>query len=69
MIKIKLLELNKHRNETTFRPFWYLKELFDEIGIRFVTEGKSDITFVGQASISDKSLSLEDFDNIFKINN
>jgi hypothetical protein len=60
MIKIKILELNRHRNETTFRPFFYLKNLFSEIGVQFVTEGKSDITFVGQASISDKSLSLED---------
>ncbi len=59
MIKIKLLELNRHRNETTFRPFLYLKELFADIGVQFVTDGNSDITFVGQASIADKSLSLE----------
>lgn len=60
MIKIKLYELNKHRNECTFRPFLFAKELFYDIGIEFVTEGKADFAFVGHASFIDKKLSLSD---------
>jgi hypothetical protein len=58
-MKIKLLDLNKHRNETTFRPFIFLKENFEEIGVKFVSEGKADFAFVAQASIIDKKLSLK----------
>lgn len=60
MIKIKLYELNKHRNETTFRPFLFLKENFEDIGIEFITEGKADFAFIAQASIIDKKLPLKD---------
>jgi len=54
MIKIKLSELFKHRNETTFRPYIMAKDLFEDIGVRFVTEGKCDLTWVAQASFNDK---------------
>ena len=60
MIKIKIYELDKHRNETTFRPFLFAKDLFREIGIEFVTEGKADFAFVGQASFINKKISLEE---------
>jgi hypothetical protein len=56
MIKIKILEIFRHRNETTFRPFILAKELFKDIGIEFVFEGNDyDLTWVGQASFSDKN--------------
>jgi len=54
MIRIKLAELFKHRNETTFRPYLLAKDLFEDIGVRFVTEGDCDLTWVGQASYNDK---------------
>lgn len=54
MIKIKLAELFKHRNETTFRPYLMAKDLFEDIGVQFVTEGKCDLTWVAQASFNDK---------------
>ena len=33
MIKIKLYELDVHRNETTFRPFLMAQDLFREVGM------------------------------------
>jgi hypothetical protein len=59
MIKIKLLEYNLHRNETTFRYYWTNKELFKQVGIEFVLDSDDyDYAFVGQASIIDKKLPL-----------
>jgi hypothetical protein len=60
MLRIKLYELDKHRNETTFRPFLFHTELFREIGVEFVTDGSCDFSFVGQASIIDKKKSLSE---------
>ena len=54
MIKIKLAELFRHRNETTFRPYLMAKNLFEDIGVQFVTEGACDLTWVAQASYNDK---------------
>lgn len=59
MIRIKLYELDKHRNETTFRPLLFAKNLFSEIGIEFVNHGNADFAFIGQASIINKSVSLD----------
>lgn len=56
MIKIKIAEIFRHRNETTFRPFIQAKHLFQDIGVEFVFEGDNcDLTWVGQASICDKN--------------
>lgn len=60
MIKIKLYELDVHRNETTFRPFLMAQELFKEVGIEFTTSDTYDYAFVGQASIIDKKKSLQE---------
>jgi hypothetical protein len=58
-MKIKILELDKHRNETTFRPYIYSSNAFREYGVEFVDDAsKADIYFVGQASIIDKKLPL-----------
>lgn len=60
MVKIKIYELDKHRNETTFRPYLMARDTFREIGIEF-TEGDSyDFAWIGQASIVDKSLPLDE---------
>ena len=58
MIKIKLYELDKHRNETTFRPFIQAQDMFREVGIEFTTSDDYDYAWVGQASIIDKKISL-----------
>ena len=60
MIKIKLLEYNLHRNETTFRYYLENQDLFREDGIDFTTSDDYDIAFVGQASIIDKKLSIDE---------
>ena len=60
MIKIKLYELDVHRNETTFRPFLMAQGLFKEVGIEFTTSDTYDYAFVGQASIIDKKKSLQE---------
>ena len=60
MIKIKLLEYNLHRNETTFRYYLENQDLFREVGIDFTTSNDYDIAFVGQASIIDKKLSIDE---------
>ena len=59
-MKIRLFENEKHRNETTFRPFLIAQELFGQVGINFTTENDCDLTFVAQASIANKKESLDD---------
>lgn len=55
MLKIKIAEIFRHRNETTFRPYIKLKNLFRDVGIQFVFEGNDyDLTWVGQASYVDR---------------
>ena len=60
MIKIKLLEKDIHRNETTFRPFLFAQDLFREAGIEFTDSDDYDFAWVGQASIIDKKKPLQD---------
>ena len=60
MIKIKLLELNIHRNETTFRPFVFARDVLKDIGIEFTDSNDYDYAWVGQASIIDKKKSLQE---------
>ena len=61
MIKIKLIELDKHRNETTFRPFLKCQNELRDVGIEFVLDGNNyDFSFVGQASIINKKVSLKE---------
>ena len=60
MIRIKLAEMDTHRNETTFRPIGWASSLFEEIGIEFTPYEDCDYTIVSQASIIDKSLPLDE---------
>ena len=60
MIKIKLYELDKHRNETTFRPFLKARDIFEEVGILFTNSDDYDYAWVAQASIIDKKKSLKE---------
>ena len=59
MIKIKLYELEKHRNECTFRPFLYAQNSLREIGIEFTTGDSYDFAWIAQASFLNKKVSLE----------
>lgn len=60
MIKIKIYELEKHRNETTFRPYIVAQNLFREIGIEFTTQDSYDYAWIGQASFCDKKIPLSE---------
>ena len=59
MIKIKLHELDKHRNECAFRPFLWAQNTLKEIGIEFTQGDSYDFAWVAQASFLNKKLSLE----------
>ncbi len=59
MIRVSLLELDKHRNETSFRYYVVNQNLFRDVGIEFTTSDSYDYAIVGQASIIDKKLSLK----------
>jgi hypothetical protein len=59
-MNIKILELDKHRNETTFRPYLAARDEFLKNGVEFVdSSAGADVFFVGQASILDKKLPLQ----------
>ena len=60
MVKVKIYELEKHRNETTFRPLLFAHEIFREVGIEFVKDGDADFAFVGHASFVNKKVSLDE---------
>ena len=60
MIKIKLTNWDKGRNEPTFRPLLFNKDLFPQIGIQFVEKGSYDFEFIGMYDFINKKISLED---------
>ena len=60
MIKIKLYDVNVHRNECAFRPYLWAQETLNEIGIQFTDGDSYDYAWVAQASIIDKKVSLEE---------
>jgi hypothetical protein len=60
MIKIKLVEHEKHRNEIAFRPYVFAQSLFNDVGIKFVIDDESyDYAFIAQASFINKQACLE----------
>ena len=56
MIKIKLTNWNKGRNNHTFRPFLLYGQFFNQIGIEFVEGGDYDFEFIGMADFLDKKI-------------
>ena len=60
MIKIKLTNWNKGRNDHTFRPFLIYSQHFIEIGVQFVEDGSYDIEFIGMADFLNKRIPLDD---------
>jgi len=59
MLKIKLYELEKHRNETTFRPYIMAQNVLRDVGIELTQGDSYDYAWVGQASFMNKKVSLE----------
>ena len=59
MIKIKLYEVDKHRNECAFRPYLNAQNILREIGIEFTTSDSYDYAWVAQSSFLNKKVSLE----------
>jgi hypothetical protein len=60
MIKIKLYELEKHRNECAFRPYLAAQNTLREIGIEFTQGDSYDYAWVAQASFANKKVTLEE---------
>ena len=60
MIKIKLTNWNKGRNNHTFRPFLMYAQEFNNIGVQFVEEGSYDFEFIGMMDFLDKSIPLQE---------
>lgn len=59
MIKVKLYDINIHRNECTFRPYLWASDKFKEIGIEFTTGDSYDYAWIAQASFLNKNLPLQ----------
>ena len=51
MIKIKLYELDKHRNETTL-DLLFTQDIFREVGIEFTTSDDYDYAWAAQVRTS-----------------
>ena len=60
MIKVKIHELDRHRNETTFRPYLLASNALRDVGIDITRSDDYDFAWIGQASIANKSMSLSD---------
>ena len=59
MIKIKFIQPDIHRNETTFRPMIAAANTLRDVGIEITNSNDYDFAVVGHASISNKKVSLE----------
>ena len=60
MIKVKILNPTKDRNEPTFRPFYFFKERLREYSIDITESDDYDFLFIGMSDFWDMSLSLKD---------
>ena len=60
MIKIKLTNWNKGRNNHTFRPFLMYGQLFNQIGVQFVQDGSYDFEFIGMVDFLNKGIPLQE---------
>jgi hypothetical protein len=61
MIRIAIRDLEKHRNECTFRSYKMCQDLFRDISVDLNYSGDSpDFIWLGQASYTDKSVSLKE---------
>ena len=60
MIKVKLIEPEKHRNECTFRPFVFAINSLRDIGLEFTTGDSYDYAWIAQDSIMSRNAEYEE---------
>ena len=60
MIKIKILNPTKGRNEPTFRPFWFIRNQLREYSIDITDSDDYDYLFVGMNDFINKKISLKE---------
>jgi hypothetical protein len=60
VIKIKLTNWKKGRNEPTFRPLLINSQQFSQIGIQFVEDGSYDFEFIGTEDILNKKIPIQE---------
>ena len=60
MIKVKIHNPTKGRNEPTFRPFLFIKDLLKNYHIEITNSDDFDFLFIGMADYYDMSLTLKD---------
>ena len=60
MIKIKLLNPTKERNEPTFRPFFFIKDMLRDYSIDITESNDFDFLFIGMSDFWDMSMTLKD---------
>ena len=60
MIKIKVLNYGKGRNEPTFRYFALTQKYFNEIGVQFTNSDDFDFIFIGMEDFLYKKLPLQE---------
>ena len=58
MIKVKILNPQLGRNEPTFRPFFYIKDMLRDYSIDITESDDYDFLFVGMADFINKNTSL-----------
>ena len=60
MIKIKILNPTKDRNEPTFRPLMFVKDMLREYSIDITESNDYDYLFIGMSDFINKKCSLEE---------
>ena len=60
MIKIKILNPTKGRNEPTFRPFMFIRNQLRDYSIDITDSNDYDFLFIGMADFYDMSMTLKD---------
>ena len=60
MIKIKIYNPTKDRNEPTFRPFYFVKDMLEDYSIEITNSDDFDFLFIGMSDFLDKSMTLKD---------
>ena len=59
MIKVKILNSQKDRNEPTFRPLFFIKDMLRDYSIELTESNDFDYMFVGMSDFIDKKKSIE----------
>lgn len=60
MIKIKIVNPTLHRNEPTFRPLFFIKDMLKDYSIEITESDDFDYMFIGMQDFYDKNKSIEE---------